>query len=212
MSDSDDDVPLGQRPAAAAPQISKDSTKSAQKPTTQPAQVAPRARKPSIVDDSDDDDGPPVQKSGAAHVMDHGPHVMSASASWRSSYSLLLHVPAFKHGAKMCAAALAGCSHRIHAACQHMCASAAAAAKPKPKAPAAERKPASEAKAPKSEAERALLKNESIVKREVEQEQRAEEQKAAHKQQTKAAAAKMYHNDLVNIYIAAWPPYGSISR
>lgn len=89
--------------------------------------------------------------------------------------------------------------------------SAAAAAKPKPKlkAPAPERKPASDGKAPKSEAERALLKNESIVKREVEQEQAAEEHKA-HKQQTKAAAAKMYHNDLVNTSTAAWPTWRSL--
>jgi hypothetical protein len=98
---------------------------------------------------------------------------------------------------------------QVYAGCvlyadKHKCTSAAAAAKPKPKpkAPAAERKPASEAKAPKSEAERALLKNESIVKREVEQEQAAAEQKA-HKQQTKAAAAKMHHNDLVNQSTAA---------
>lgn len=90
-----------------------------------------------------------------------------------------------------------------------MFAAAAAKPKPKPKAPAPERKPASDGKAPKSEAERALLKNESIVKREVEQEQAAEEQKA-HKQQTKAAAAKMYHNDLVNQPSAAWPPCRSL--
>lgn len=61
-------------------------------------------------------------------------------------------------------------------------AAAAAAAKPKPKPSAPDRKPASGAKPPKSEAERALTKNESAVKREVEQEQKAEEHKA-HKQQ-----------------------------
>lgn len=79
MSESDDDVPLGQRTAATAPQISRDSSKSVHNPDAQPAEAAPRARKPPIIDDSDDDDDPPIQKPGAVLALDHGAHACHVS-------------------------------------------------------------------------------------------------------------------------------------
>lgn len=70
LSDSDDDVPLGQRTAAAAAPASKPPANPAPKAAARPEEPAPRPRKAPIVDDSSDDDVPIGQKcAGIADTL-----------------------------------------------------------------------------------------------------------------------------------------------